>query len=165
MLRVFCVDTLAVTVEDLYFVDPNPAPGQDGPERGIRVELRLLEPQEHRGTIYAAQRIVAGQAVWRADLLESVERGPGSRDRMHYHPAMHDSEPGQRVFTRDLTSDPMTWLTTQLATPESLLTAAGVPGEPHEASCEALRAALPEIVTSARTTLEAVRAGHLATTP
>jgi len=165
MLRVFCVGTLAVTVEDLYFLDPDPAPGQDGPERGIRVEMRILEPQPHRGTIYAAQPIVADQAVWRADFLESVDRGPGSKDRMHYHPAMADSEPGRRVFARDLTADPMTWLEGQLADPEALLTAAGISAEPHKPAADALRAALPEIIGAATATLEGVRAGRLAVAP
>jgi hypothetical protein len=29
---------------DLYFIDPDPLPGQDGAERGVRLEVRLLEP-------------------------------------------------------------------------------------------------------------------------
>lgn len=165
MMRVYCVDNLAVTVEDLYFVDPDPDPGQEGPERGIRLELRLLEPQPHRGSIYAAQRIVADQALWRADLLESVACGPGSNDRMHYHPVMRDNEPGKRVFTRDLTGDPIGWLAGQLGEPEQLLTAAGVDVRPYQAACVALRAAAAEIVECARATLEGVRAGRLAPEP
>ena len=166
MLRVLCVDSLAVTIEDLYFVDPDPAPGQDGPERGVRVELRLLEPQPRRGSIYASQRIVADQAVWRADFLESVERGPGSKDRMHHHPTMNGNEPGGRVFTRDLTEDPMGWLETRLGDTAALLKAADIPDlDAYLPSADALRAALPEIMATARTTLDEVRAGRLASRP
>jgi hypothetical protein len=166
VLRVFCIDSLAVTIEDLYFVDPDPAPGQPGPERGIRVELRLLEPQPWRGSIYASQRIVAGQAVWRADFLESVARGPGSKDRMHHHPAMADNEPGDRVFTRSLTGDPIGWLEAQLGDAVSLLAAAKVSdAEAYGPSADALRAALPEIIGTAGATLEEVRAGRLAVGP
>jgi hypothetical protein len=163
---VFCVGSLAVTIEDLYFVDPEPEPGQPGPERGIRVELRLLEPQPWRGSIYASQRIVADQAVWRADFLESIDRGPGSKDRMHHHPAMTGNEPGDRVFARSLTEDPMGWLEAQLDGAVALLAAAGVPDAgTYEASADALRTALPEITGTARTTLDEVRAGRLALGP
>jgi hypothetical protein len=166
VLRVLCIDSLAVTIEDLYFVDPDPAPGQDGPERGIRVELRLTEPQPWRGSIYASQRIVVDQAVWRADFLESVGRGPGSKDRMHHHPTMTESEPGARVFDRSLTQDPMGWLEAQLSDALSLLGAAKVADlEAYRRSADALRAALPEIIGTARTTLDQVRAGRLALGP
>jgi hypothetical protein len=166
MLRVLCIDKLAVTIEDLYFVDPNPAPGQEGPERGIRVELRLMQAQPQRGSIYASQRIVADQAVWRADFLESVSRGPGSKDRMHHHPVMVDNEPNDRVFSRSLTDDPLGWLEAQLSDVIPLLQGSGVPdAETYRPSAAALQAALPEIIGSATATLEEVRAGRLALAP
>ncbi|MCW2887166.1 MAG: hypothetical protein QOE54_1547 [Streptosporangiaceae bacterium] len=166
VLRVLCVDSLAVIIEDLYFVDPDPAPGQEGPERGIRVELRLLEQRPRRGSVYASQRIVADKAVWRADFLESVARGPGSKDRMHHHPTMTGNEPGARVFTRSLTEDPMGWLETRLSDTAALLEAADIPdAKAYLPSADALRAALPEIMATARTTLDEVRAGRLAHGP
>ena len=43
MLYAFGFDRIGVVVGDLYFVNPDPAPGQEGPERGVRLEVRLLE--------------------------------------------------------------------------------------------------------------------------
>jgi hypothetical protein len=43
---------------DLYFIDPNPLLDQDGAERGVRLEVRLLEPSELKGSIYSARPIV-----------------------------------------------------------------------------------------------------------
>lgn len=166
MLCTFGFGTLAVSAEAIYFVDPNPKPGQEGAERGVRVELRLVRPEPHRGSIYASQEYVLDQAVFRADFLESVERGPGSKDRMHYHPGMHGNEPDNRVFDKALTSDPMGWLAAQLADPIALLDAAGVPSaKEHEESAEALRAELPFVIDSIATLLAKVRSGDLAKAP
>lgn len=166
MLCTFGFGTLAVMAESLYFADPDPQPGQDGPERGVRVELRLVRPEPHRGSFYASQEYVLDQAVFRADFLESVERGPGSKDRMHYHPAMRDNEPAKRVFDRALTTDPMGWLTDQLGDPVRLLKAAGVPDpEAHRPAAAALRAELPFVIEAISTLLAKVRAGELAREP
>ena len=43
MLTVFGFDRVAVVVGDLYFVDPDPSPGQEGAEHGVRVEVRFIE--------------------------------------------------------------------------------------------------------------------------
>ena len=160
MLQAFCFGTLGVTLEDLYFIDPTPAPGQEGPERGVRVELRVLPPQDWRGSVYAAQRFVLDEALWRADFFESVERGPGSRDRMHHHPEMEGNEPGSRVFDRALTQDPFAWLERRLTTlPETCR------APEHEASAAELLANVPRIVEAARTILARVHADELAHTP
>jgi hypothetical protein len=160
MLQAFCFGTLGVTLEDLYFIDPTPAPGQEGPERGVRVELRLLPPQEWRGSIYAAQRFVLDGALWRADFFESVERGPGSKDRMHHHPEMDANEPGSRVFDRSLTQDPFAWLEKRLTDlPEACRT------PEHEASAEELLSNVPRIVEAARGMLSRVHTGELALAP
>jgi hypothetical protein len=165
MLSVLCFDRLAVTIRALYFVDPDPAPGQDGPERGVRVELRLVEPQPWRGTIYASQKIVVDTSLLRVDLLESVARGPGSRDRVHHHPTVDDNEPGERVFDRTLTADPIGWLRDRLSDPLALLTAAGVPDLPgYETSVAELKASLSQVVDTVATTLDRVRRGELALT-
>ena len=42
MLQVFGFDRIGVIVGDIYFIDPRPAKGQEGPERGVRLEVRLL---------------------------------------------------------------------------------------------------------------------------
>ena len=42
MLYVFGFESIGVVVSDLYFVDPDPGPGQEGAERGVRLEVRML---------------------------------------------------------------------------------------------------------------------------
>ena len=42
MLYAFGFDEVGVVVGDLYIVDPDPLPGQAGPEQGVRVEVRVL---------------------------------------------------------------------------------------------------------------------------
>jgi len=165
MLSVFCFDRLAVTVRDLYFVDPDPVPGQEGPERGVRVELRLVEPQPWRGSIYASQKIVVDTSLLRVDVLESVERGPGSRDRVHHHPVVTDNEPGERVFDRALTADPVAWLRDRLADPMALLAAARVDDlTGYAESAAELTQSLPQVVEAVASSLDRVRAGELALT-
>lgn len=160
MMQAFCFGTLAVTLEDLYFVDPDPTPGQEDPERGVRVELRLVEPQPWRGSIYAAQPFVIDEALWRADFFESVPGGPGSKDRMHHHPEMSGNEPGNRVFEPALTDDPFGWLERRLDDLPEICR-----GEEHEAAARELLANAPQIVAAARAMLERVRAGELALAP
>ena len=41
MLYAFGFERIGVVAGDLYFVDPNPGPGQEGAEQGVRVEVRL----------------------------------------------------------------------------------------------------------------------------
>ncbi|QXJ20942.1 hypothetical protein AGRA3207_001740 [Actinomadura graeca] len=163
MLRVFCFGTLGITVEDLYLIDPDPELG--GHERGVRVELRLLDPRPWRGSGTASQPIIVDRAVWRADFLESVAGGPGSKDRMHHHPAMADNEPGRRVFDTDLTADPMGWLQDQLDDVAPLLAEAGVDPGAHRPSAAAVSEASPDLVGTVATVLNAVREGVLATAP
>ena len=46
VLYAFGFERVGVVVGDLYFVDPNPGNGQEGPEHGVRVELRVLSRGE-----------------------------------------------------------------------------------------------------------------------
>jgi hypothetical protein len=158
MLYAFGFGRYGVVVSDLYFVDPNPGKGQEGPERGVRLELRVLDRGELRGSIYSAQPIGVEQPVWRVDLLESVAGPPGSFDRTHHHPAFRGWEPGRRVFVRELSADPLGWLGSQLGDLEGVLKQAGA--EPHEADAadaEALRACVPEILDAVRRLLGEAR--------
>jgi hypothetical protein len=41
MFYVFGFERVGVVMSDLYFVDPAPLPGQEGAERGVRLEVRL----------------------------------------------------------------------------------------------------------------------------
>jgi hypothetical protein len=166
MLYAFGFDQVAVVVGDLYFVDPRPAKGQEGAEHGVRVELRVLERGALRGSIYSAQPIEVGQPIWRADLLETVDGRPGSFDRTHHHPVFRGWDPTSRVFTRELSADPLSWLGEQLADLDGLLAAAGFPPEtagPDDP--DQLRDVAPEIVAATARLLDQVRSGRLGTPP
>ena len=57
MLYAFGFERVAVVVGDLFFVDPNPGPGQEGAERGVRLEVRVVERPELQGSVYSVQPI------------------------------------------------------------------------------------------------------------
>src|SRR5690348_3458475 len=166
VLYAFGFERVGVVVGDLYFVDPNPREGQDGAEHGVRLELRVFGRGELKGTIYSAQPIEVGQPIWRVDLLESVTGRPGSFDRTHHHPAFTGWNPGRRVYVKELSADPLGWLSAQLADLDAVLASAGFPAEvagPSDA--EDLRHAVPEIVDATRRLLGKVRSGELGNPP
>ncbi|MEU1021174.1 hypothetical protein ABZ366_03500 [Streptomyces sp. NPDC005904] len=166
MLYMFAFDKVGVVVGDLYFVDPEPLKGQESPEHGVRLELRLVEQGELVDSVYAAYPVSVGRPVWRADFLESVDGRPGSFDRTHHHPVFTGWDPGERVFVRELSADPMGWLGDRLADLDGLLEAARFPADtagPTDAA--QLRGAAPEIVDATRRLLERVRAGELGNRP
>jgi hypothetical protein len=166
MLYAFGFDRIGVVLSDLYFLDPNQRPGQEGAERGVRLEVRLLERGDLRGSIYSAQPISVGLPVWRADLLEQVSGPPGSFDRTHHHPVFTGWEPSQRVFVEELSAQPIDWVGAHLSNLEGLLADAGMPADsvgPHDA--DDLRKAVPEITDTIRRVLERVHAGELAQAP
>jgi hypothetical protein len=166
MLYAFGFERVGVLVSDLYFVDPAPEKGQEGAEHGVRLELRILQPGALQGSIYSAQPIEVGQPIWRADLLESVAGRPGSFDRTHHHPVFGGWEPGSRVFVRELSADPLGWLSGKLADLAELVASAGFPADvigPDDA--ESLRSVTPEIVDATRRLLEKVQSGELGRPP
>ena len=166
MLYAFGFERVGVVVGDLYFVDPQPHKGQEGPEHGVRLELRVLERGALKGSIYSAQPIEVGQPIWRVDLLESVEGRPGSFDRTHHHPVFSGWNPNSRVFARELSADPLGWLAAKLADLDDLVATAGFPADvagPDDA--EHLREAVPEIVDVSRRLLDRVQAGELGNPP
>ncbi len=165
MLQLFGFERVGIALADLYFVDAAPLPGQHGAERGVRLELRVLERQALEGSEYSAQPVRIGRPIWRVDLLESVG-APGSFDRTHYHPRFEGWEPGARVFDADLSADPFGWLAARLSVLEELLEQGGMTAEvagPLDAL--ALARATPDIVAAARGVLGQVRAGELARPP
>lgn len=163
MFYAFGFERLGVVVSDLYFVDPDPLPGQEGAEHGVRLELRLIEPGELRGSIYSARPIAIERPLWRADLLESVAGPHGSFDRTHHHPRFTDWEPGDRVFVEELSGDPLGWVAKRLADLDGLLAEAGVAPEEIGPDDEAgVRAAAPQIVDAVSRLLDQVWAGELA---
>ena len=162
MLYAFGFERIGVMVSDLYFVNPRPAKGQEGAERGVRLELRMLERRPLRGSIYSAQPIVVDQPLWRVDLLEAVGSRPGSLDRAHHHPAFDGWEPGERHFVAELSAAPLEWLAERLADLDAVLAQAGVaPDTAGPGDAAALRVALPEIVDVLRRLLGRVAAGEL----
>ena len=163
MLYAFGFERVGVLVSDMYIVIPRPRPGQEGAERGVRLEVRLLERGELRGSRYSAQPIEVAEPVWRADLLETVDGPPGSLNRAHHHPAFHGWEPGKRVFDADLTASPVQWVGEQLANLEGLLERAGVPADETTAvDAKAIRDCLPEIKDAVGRLLQKARGGDLA---
>ena len=166
MLQVFGFDRIGIVIGDLYFLDPNPRTGQEGPERGVRLEVRMLRPGELVGSMYSARPIMIEEPVWRADLLETVDSPPGSLNRAHHHPAMRDWEPYRRVFDQDMTSDPVSWVGAQLSDLGGLLTGAGVELDSGlAADAEQLRGAVPDIQCALSSMLDKVKAGELARAP
>lgn len=172
MLYAFGFERVSVLISDLYFIDPEPLRGQESAERGVRLEVRMLDRGALKGSIYSAQPIGIGRPAWRADLLESVDSPPGSLDRAHHHPAFAGWEPGHRVFDAELSADPVHWVGAQLADLEGLLRRSGIAGvEPPAGDgsfardAESLRGCVPEIMAAVDRLLGQVKAGELATAP
>ena len=166
MLQAFVFDRVGVVVGDLYFLDPNPHPGQEGAEHGVRLELRVFDRGELKGTIYSATPIEVGRPIWRVDLLESVDGKPGSFNRTHHHPKFTGWDPTSRVFLRELSADPLGWLAGQLADLPGILERAGVPPETADpGDADSLREIAPAIVGVTGMMLDKVRSGELGVAP
>ena len=166
MLAAFGFEALGVVVGDMYFVDPTPLAGQETPERGVRLELRLVDRADPQGSIYAGIPIAFTRPVWRVDLFGSTQSPPGTLDRAHHHPRFDGWEPGPRRFVAELSADPLSWLADQLADPAAVLARAGVAAdEVTEADKAGLAASAPEIVAAVKRMLDGVRNGELAPAP
>jgi hypothetical protein len=166
MLYLFGFDRVGIVLADLYFLDPNPGPGQEGAERGVRIELRRLEAGEAQGSIYAARPIGIDAPMWRVDMLESVDGPVGSFDRTHHHPRCTNWEPNRRVFDPELSADPIGWFEDRLRNIESVLDDAHLDrSELGPRDADDIRASASEIVACLRTLLDRVHAGSLAVAP
>jgi len=166
MLYAWGFERVGVVAGDLYFVDPDPSPGQEGAERGVRLEVRLLGRPPLTGSIYAAQPIVIDRPIWRADLLESVAGPPGSHDRTHHHPRFRGWEPGTRQFEEALSADPIGWLRDRLEDLPGLLKGAEIdPDAAGPDDARQLARAAPAIAQAVSELLARVRAGELGRPP
>ena len=166
MLQAFVFEKVGVVVGDIYFLDPYPDPGQEGPEHGVRLELRAFDRGKPKGSIYSAIPIAAGKPIWRVDLLEAVDGKPGSFNRTHHHPKFNGWDPTSRQFLRELSSDPLGWLAAQLADLPAVLERAEVPPDVADPSDAAsLRDIAPAIVGVTSMMLDKVRAGELGLPP
>jgi hypothetical protein len=119
-------------------------------EHGVRLELRLREPQPLRGSESAAQRIVVDRPVWRADLFDRVDGTPGAFEAAHFHPRFAGDEPCERNWADEIKTAPWEWLHGQLSDIAAVAENAGVPLSDPSADTEQIRADAPEIVAVAR---------------
>jgi hypothetical protein len=166
VLYAFGFERICVVIADLYFIDPAPLPGQEGAERGVRLEVRLLTEGERKGSIYSARPIMVDRPIWRVDLLEGVASSPGSLDRAHHHPALLGWEPGPRRFDDGMSARPLDWVATRLSDLNALTAQADVAVTELDArDATALRQAVPEIIDVLARLLDRVKAGELARPP
>jgi hypothetical protein len=119
-------------------------------EHGVRLELRLREPQPHRGSESAAQKIVVDRPVWRADLFDRIEGTPGAFEAAHYHPRFFGVEPCDRNWADEIKATPWEWLHGQLADITAVAEAGGVRLSDPVADAEQVRADAPAIVAVAQ---------------
>jgi hypothetical protein len=132
----------------------------DPPERGARVEVRLLADEPWRGTRSAAQRVVIDQPVFRADLFDQVDGPPGNLRSAHFHPRFHGVEPCDRHWRDEIRADARGWLAAQLGDLRALLEASDVEVTDApwiDGDAAALREAVPEIVAAVERSWDAVR--------
>jgi hypothetical protein len=166
MLQVWGFDQIGVVAGDLYFFDANPSPGQEGAERGVRLEVRLLQRPPLTGSPYAAQPIVVDRPIWRADFLETVDGPPGSHDRTHHHPRFRGWEPGRRQYDEAMSSDPIKWLTERLRDLTELLAGAELDADVAGADdARQLAETAPQIAAAVSSLLDRVRSGELGRPP
>jgi hypothetical protein len=167
MLQAFVFEKIGVVVGDIYFLDPHPHRGQEGPEHGVRLELRAFDRGKLKGSIYSAVPISAGKPIWRVDLLEAVDGQPGSFNRTHHHPSFTRKwDPVSRHFERELSADPLGWLEGELANLTGILDRSEVPRDVADPSDAAsLKEMAPVIVSVAGMMLDKVRAGELGRAP
>ncbi len=131
------------------------------PERGTRVEVRLLEREPERGSRFAAERVVLDRPVFRADLFDRTTSAPGNLESAHFHPRFDGIEPCDRHWDEAIKRDATAWLAGELADLRVLLARSGVDvGDAAwlDDDADALRAAVPDIVAAVESTWAKVRA-------
>jgi hypothetical protein len=109
--HILALSHCAVIVRHWFEIDL----GDASMEHGVRIELRELVPQPHRGSESAAQLIATGRPLWRADLFDRLTDPPGSFGVAHYHPGFSGTEPRPRAWDPELTAHPWRWLRDQIA--------------------------------------------------
>lgn len=166
MLWTMAFDRIGIAMSDLYFVDPSIDQGESGAERGVRVELRVFERDELKGSVYSAVPIRVDRPIWRIDLLETAESEPGSLNRAHHHPRFHGWDPGRREFVEDLSADPVAWVADRIAHIDDVLADADFDrSELGPGDIEQLRRAAPIVVSQLKHLLGEVAAGRAGLAP
>jgi len=131
------------------------------PERGARVEVRLLADEPTRGSQFAAERVVIDTPVFRADLFDQVNAPPGNLRSAHFHPHFDGVEPCDRVWPAELKQDPTGWLASELSDLAGMLARADVDAATAawvDRDAAELRDAIPTIVAAVEATWGMVRA-------
>jgi hypothetical protein len=132
----------------------------DPPERGARVEVRLLADEPRRGSRSAAQRVVIDQPVFRADLFDQADGPPGNLRSAHFHPRFEGVEPCDRHWPDGIRADPTGWLAAQLGDLPELLEESGVDVTAAPwlvADAAALRDAVPDVLAAVDAAWDAAR--------
>jgi hypothetical protein len=109
--HILALSRSAVIVRHWFEIDL----GDASMEHGVRIELRELAAQPHRGSESAAQLITADRPLWRADLFDRLTDAPGTFRAAHFHPGFSGNEPGPRNWDPELTAHPWRWLHDQIA--------------------------------------------------
>jgi hypothetical protein len=133
----------------------------DPPERGTRVEVRILENEPKRGSRFAAERVVIDAPVFRADLFDQTNAAPGNLRAAHCHLGFDGIEPTDRVWDDAIQEDAAGWLTAQLSDLLGLLARCGLDATGADwldEDAAALKAAVPAIVAAVEATWAEVRA-------
>jgi len=135
----------------------------DPPERGARVEVRLLADEPRRGSPAASPRVVIDEPVFRADLFDQAGGPPGNLRSAHFHPHFDGIEPSDRVWHDDIQRDPTGWLESELGDLHGLLERGGVDvagASWLEADAAAVRAAVPVVVAAVEAAWKEARRGQ-----
>jgi hypothetical protein len=133
----------------------------DPPERGARVEVRLLEHEPRRGSASAAERVIVDRPVFRADLFDHATAPPGNLRAAHCHLGFDGIEPTDRVWDDAIQDDAVGWLTAQLSDLPGLLTRCGVDVSDAgwlDGDAAALETAATTVVAAVEATWDEVRA-------
>jgi hypothetical protein len=119
-------------------------------ETGARVEIALLDPQPHRGSESAAQRLVVDRTFWRADIFGRLDITDDPYAAAHFHPVFDGPEPSDRVWSEELTNDAWAWLRSRLVDIEQTAADAGIDPGPAREDADAVRDAADRIVATAQ---------------
>lgn len=167
MLYVFGVNKVGVVLGDLFFLDFPRFKTRSAAEHGVRLEVRLLERLELRGSIYSSPPIEVGLPVWRADLLQRVSSPPHSFDMTHHHPLPDGWDfRSDRVYEPEMQKDPLEFVAGQLRDIRFLIERAGYdPAIVTDPELEELREIVPDIIAATRRLLDKIANGDLAAEP
>lgn len=146
MLHAFVYNETAILVRHWFEVSVH----DSHLEHGVRLELRLREPQPHRGSESAAQKIVADQPVWRADLFDRIDGTPGAFEAAHFHPRFLGVEPCERNWADEVKATPWEWLHGQLTDITDVAATGGVELPDPVADAAQIRADAAAIVAVAQ---------------